>query len=189
MIGAQLYQLMGIVYFIIEGLFTPNSLDNFNIEEEPMMVDSGVSGTGKYLPDYGALHDRFTNVICLLDCICYFTCFNVFNLVFYLIFLERCLLSGHVKNINMDVYYIPLLGTCDLLTPGEPQIIDPKEQWRERDGAQRASISAEQRALINQRRRQSYHAKKLQMAEETIEPEKTRNRLSSREGKRNYKRR
>ncbi|RLN41140.1 hypothetical protein C2845_PM01G11120 [Panicum miliaceum] len=110
----------------IEGLFTPASLYTVNIEEEPMMVDYGVSGT----------------------------------------------------------------GACDSRVSDEPQIIDPKERWRERDRARRASMYAEERALINQRRRQSYHAKKLQKTEETIEREKIRNRLPARkEGKREYKRR
>jgi hypothetical protein len=51
-------------------------------------------------------------------------------------------------------------------------------------------MSAEERALINQRRRQSYHAKKSQRSEEIIECEKIRNRLPARkQGKCEYKRR
>ncbi|PUZ46464.1 hypothetical protein GQ55_7G080400 [Panicum hallii var. hallii] len=107
-------------------MFTSASLHNINIEDEPIIVNSGVLGT----------------------------------------------------------------GACESPAHGEPQIIDPKQRRRKRDRARRASMSAEERALINQRRRQSYHAKKSQRSEEIIECEKLRNRLPARkQGKCEYKRR
>ncbi|KAG2542616.1 hypothetical protein PVAP13_9NG649766 [Panicum virgatum] len=52
------------------------------------------------------------------------------------------------------------------------------------------SMSTEERALINQRRRELYHVEKLLRTEEEVKKEKLRNRLPARkEGKREYKRR
>jgi hypothetical protein len=51
-----------------------------------------------------------------------------------------------------------------------------------------ALMSTQERALINQRRRESYHVKKLLRIEEMVEREKFRNRLpAQKEGKREYK--
>ena len=68
--------------------------------------------------------------------------------------------------------------------------IDPKQRRRERDRAQRDSMSVQEKALINQRRRGSYHVKKWLRTKETVDREKLKNRLPARkEGKREYKRR
>jgi len=51
-------------------------------------------------------------------------------------------------------------------------------------------MSAQEKVLINQRRRESYHIKKLLRTRETVDHEKLKNRLPVRkEGKREYKRR
>jgi hypothetical protein len=42
----------------------------------------------------------------------------------------------------------------------DPSVMDPAECRRVRVRARRQALSAEQRALINQRRREAYHARK-----------------------------
>ena len=73
---------------------------------------------------------------------------------------------------------------------GVSESINPKERRREKYRARMESMSTEERALINQHRRELYHVKKLLRTEEEVKKEKLRNRLPARkEGKREYKRR
>ncbi|RLN05333.1 hypothetical protein C2845_PM13G03510 [Panicum miliaceum] len=82
------------------------------------------------------------------------------------------------------------IGVPDTVVPGSTQATDPKERRWERDRARRASLSTQQRALINQCRHEAYHAKKTQLTEESIERERQRNRTPARrKSKREYRHR